>query len=57
MLTAGLFVSLAALQRLPENWGLLAVLLIITREFMVTGLRLVAAGRGLVMAAEGLGKF
>ena len=53
----GLFVSLAALQRLPENWGLLAVLLIITREFMVTGLRLVAAGRGLVMAAEGLGKF
>ena len=57
VLTAGLFVSLAALQRLPESWGLLAVLLIITREFMVTGLRLVAAGRGLVMAAEGLGKF
>ena len=57
VLTVGLFVSLAALQRLPESWGLLAVLLIITREFMVTGLRLVAAGRGLVMAAEGLGKF
>ena len=57
VLTAGIFVSLAALQKLPESWGLLAVLLIITREFMVTGLRLVAAGRGLVMAAEGLGKF
>ena len=57
VLTVGLFFSLAALQRLPESWGLLAVLLIITREFMVTGLRLVAAGRGLVMAAEGLGKF
>tara|TARA_A100001037_G_scaffold251927_1_gene235691 strand:- start:209 stop:775 length:567 start_codon:yes stop_codon:yes gene_type:complete len=57
VLTTGLFISLAALDRLPENWGLFAVLVIVTREFMVTGLRLVAAGKGRVMAAEGLGKW
>jgi len=56
VLTSGLFVGLLAFGRLPE-WGLFLVLLILTREFMVTGLRLVAAGKGFVMAAENLGKW
>ena len=56
VLTSGLFVGLLALERLPD-WGLYMVLLILTREFMVTGLRLVAAGKGHVMAAEKLGKW
>lgn len=56
VLTSGLFVALLALGKLPD-WGMYLVLLILTREFMVTGLRLVAAGKGLVMPAERLGKW
>lgn len=56
VLTSGLFVGLLSLGRLPE-WGLYMVLLILTREFMVTGLRLVAAGKGHIMPAEKLGKW
>ncbi|MCB1202857.1 MAG: CDP-diacylglycerol--glycerol-3-phosphate 3-phosphatidyltransferase [Verrucomicrobiae bacterium] len=33
------------------------VILILTREFLVTGLRLVASAEGLVLAAENLGKY
>jgi CDP-diacylglycerol--glycerol-3-phosphate 3-phosphatidyltransferase len=33
------------------------VVLIISREFLITGLRSLAASRGLVMAAEGAGKY
>jgi CDP-diacylglycerol--glycerol-3-phosphate 3-phosphatidyltransferase len=33
------------------------VLLVVAREFMVSGLRLVAAGRGVVLASDLLGKF
>jgi CDP-diacylglycerol--glycerol-3-phosphate 3-phosphatidyltransferase len=33
------------------------VVLIISREFLITGLRSLAASRGIVMAAEGAGKF
>jgi CDP-diacylglycerol---glycerol-3-phosphate 3-phosphatidyltransferase len=33
------------------------VVLIISREFLITGLRSLAASRGMVMAAEGAGKF
>jgi CDP-diacylglycerol--glycerol-3-phosphate 3-phosphatidyltransferase len=33
------------------------VVLIISREFLITGLRSLAASRGVVMAAEGAGKF
>lgn len=56
VLTSGLFVGLLSLGRLPD-WGLYMVLLILTREFMVTGLRLVAAGKGHIMPAEKLGKW
>ena len=33
------------------------VVLIISREFLITGLRSLAASRGIVMAADGAGKF
>tara|TARA_B100001123_G_C15027811_1_gene914141 strand:- start:59 stop:640 length:582 start_codon:yes stop_codon:yes gene_type:complete len=56
VLTVGLLVALAILDKMPD-WALFAVLLILTREFMVTGLRLVAAGKGRVLPAEGLGKW
>jgi len=51
MVMAG-FVLLVELGKLPA-W---AVIIILTREFLVTGLRLVAASHGRVMAAEALGK-
>lgn len=51
----GLFVSLLALGLLPM-WSLFLILLIIGREFIVTGLRLVAASKGTVLAAEKMGK-
>lgn len=38
------------------TWGLACVLLILAREFFVTGLRLVAATQGCVIAAEKAGK-
>jgi len=40
---------------LPE-WTIFLVLIILTREFLVTGLRMVAASRGLVLPAERGGK-
>ena len=55
VLTTGMFVALLVLGHLPQ-WALLGVLLILAREFLVTGLRLVAASRGLVLAAESAGK-
>ncbi len=51
----GLFVGLLALGLLPK-WSLFLILLIIGREFVVTGLRLVAASKGMVLAAERTGK-
>ena len=50
------------LVRLPQprcrsvKWALFPVLLILSREFLITGLRLVAAGKGKNLAAEKLGK-
>ncbi|HVU37652.1 MAG TPA: CDP-diacylglycerol--glycerol-3-phosphate 3-phosphatidyltransferase [Opitutales bacterium] len=41
---------------LLQDWAVFLVLLIFTREFLVTGLRLVAASQGLVLAAERTGK-
>ena len=56
VMTSGLFVAMLHLEVLP-GWALFPVLLILSREFMVTGLRLVAAGKGVVMPAEKLGKW
>ncbi|PXA04561.1 CDP-diacylglycerol--glycerol-3-phosphate 3-phosphatidyltransferase [Coraliomargarita sinensis] len=51
----GLFISLLAAGVLPD-WTLPLLLLILTREFLITGLRLVAASSGVVLAAEKSGK-
>jgi len=56
ILMVGLFVSLLALDILP-TWSLFFLLLILAREFWITGLRLVAAAKGIVLAAENLGKW
>lgn len=56
ILVLGLMVALVA--KGPENGGIqmFLFLLILCREFMITGLRLVAATKGVVMAAESAGK-
>ena len=51
----GLFISLLVAGILPD-WTLPLLLLILTREFLITGLRLVAASSGVVLAAEKSGK-
>ncbi len=52
ILTASVFICLSGLGALPE-W---AVILIIGREFLITGLRSLAASKGIVLPAEKLGK-
>lgn len=52
LLTAAAFISLVEMNAVPA-W---MVVIIVGREFAVTGLRNVAAGRGLVIPASGLGK-
>jgi len=52
----GLFITLLALNVLPNIWALPLLLLILSREFLITGLRLVAASSGIVLAAEKSGK-
>jgi CDP-diacylglycerol--glycerol-3-phosphate 3-phosphatidyltransferase len=51
----GLFVTILVFGILPK-WTLFFVLLIIGREFLVTGVRLVASSRGIILAAEQIGK-
>lgn len=51
----GLFITLLTAGILPE-WALPLLLLIVAREFLITGLRLVAASSGVVLAAEKSGK-
>lgn len=53
ILMTGGFVMLTALGHMPA-W---IVVVILAREFMVTGLRLVASAEGKVLAAENLGKY
>ncbi len=55
VLTIGLFVTFLSMGILPA-WTLLLVLFILTREFLITGLRLVAVREGIVLAAEKSGK-
>jgi CDP-diacylglycerol---glycerol-3-phosphate 3-phosphatidyltransferase len=52
VMTVAAFICLVSLQWIPA-W---AVITIVSREFLITGLRLVAASRGLVLPAERLGK-
>ncbi len=52
ILTASAFISLCAIGKFPA-W---AVIVIISREFLITGLRSLAASKGIVMPADGLGK-
>ena len=58
VLMVGLFVALLAMDILPELWScsLFLVLMVLSREFLITGLRLVAASSGVVLAAEKSGK-
>ena len=51
----GLFITLLAANELPA-WTLPLLLLILSREFLITGLRLVAASSGVVLGAEKSGK-
>ncbi len=53
--TLGLFMVCLHFGYMPE-WTLLLLLLILTREFLITGMRLVAASRNVVLAAENSGK-
>jgi CDP-diacylglycerol--glycerol-3-phosphate 3-phosphatidyltransferase len=55
ILTVGLFVVLLVAE-ITADWTLVYVLIILSREFFVTGLRLVAVSRGTVLAAEAAGK-
>ncbi len=55
ILIAGMLIAILTVGLLPQ-WGLICVLLIVSREFLVTGLRLVAASQGTVLAAESTGK-
>lgn len=52
ILVTAVLVSLVQLQRLPA-W---IVVVIVSREFFVTGLRMVAASEGVIMAASSWGK-
>lgn len=56
ILMVGMLIAFLALGILP-GWALFAVLLILSREFFITGLRLVAASKGKVLAAERGGKW
>lgn len=53
--TLGVFTTMLVLRILPEQ-ALFAVLIIITREFTITGLRTVAASQNIVIPAQGEGK-
>ncbi|MGE9296117.1 MAG: CDP-diacylglycerol--glycerol-3-phosphate 3-phosphatidyltransferase [Puniceicoccales bacterium] len=56
ILMVGTFVVLMAIPGFLPWWSIFLILIIIGREFLITGLRLVAASRGVVLAAEQGGK-
>ena len=55
VLTVGLFVLFLSIGIL-KDWMTFMVLLILSREFLITGLRMVAAAKNVVLAAEKAGK-
>ena len=56
VLTSTALFLLLADGTLPHPWGVIIVVIIITREFVVSALRLVAASKGVVLAADIWGK-
>ena len=54
--SVGLFVALLGLRVLPDGFSIL-IILILCREFLISGLRMMAARQGTVLAAERMGKF
>ena len=56
LLVTAALIMLAAIDRTPRVPATLVVLLV-AREFAVTGLRAIASGEGLILAAEELGKY
>jgi CDP-diacylglycerol--glycerol-3-phosphate 3-phosphatidyltransferase len=55
ILMIGLLITLLALKIVPL-WTLFFILLIVAREFIITGLRLIASVKSIVLAAESWGK-
>lgn len=56
LLTSAALLMLMADGTIPAPWGVIAVTIIIAREFMVSALRLIAASKGTVLAADIWGK-
>lgn len=56
ILTSTVLFLIIADGTIPNPWGAIIVTIIIAREFMVSALRLLAANRGIVLAADMWGK-
>ena len=56
LLTSAVLFMLIVDGTIPAPWGVIAVTIIIAREFMVSALRLIAASKGKVLAADIWGK-
>ena len=56
LLTSAVLFMLMADGTIPAPWGVIVVTIIIAREFMVSALRLIAASKGVVLAADIWGK-
>ncbi len=56
ILVLGLLVALVSREFAGEMWPLCAVLVVLCREFLVSGMRMIAATKGVVVAAERGGK-
>lgn len=56
MLTSAVLFMIIADGTIPNPWGAIIVTIIISREFMVSALRLLSASKGIVLAADIWGK-
>ena len=56
LLTSSVLFMLIVDGTIPAPWGVIVVTIIIAREFMVSALRLIAASKGIVLAADIWGK-